>query len=102
MDEFEYSNGACGSCQECGDPTEEEHHVFCSDCWAGHNGWRRPSREALAWQHEDREEVSRLRLLDRVGELERRVATLIDLVASHEQRIAALELEGSLSDRRAA
>ena len=31
---FEYSNGADGSCQECGEPTEEEHHALCMDCCA--------------------------------------------------------------------
>lgn len=74
--ETEYSNGADGSCQECGEPTDEEWHAYCAECYAAREGSRRPDRDALARQHEDREVVSRLRLLERVERLERRVERL--------------------------
>lgn len=74
--EFEYSNGADGSCQTCGDPTDEPWHAFCSTCYAEEQGWRPPDRDAVAWQHEDRERVTTADLLERLAELERRVDRL--------------------------
>ena len=46
----EYANGADGRCQECGEPTEEEHHALCMDCWRSSVGWQpyRADGEALA------------------------------------------------------
>jgi hypothetical protein len=102
VDDFEYSNGACGSCADCGEATSEEWHTYCSDCFAERNGWRRPNRAAIEWQNADRERVSLLTLRERVAELEQRLVTLVELAASHEQRVAALELRGSLTDRQAA
>ena len=40
MSDFEYSNGADGSCQECGAETAEEWHAVCPDCFAEQQGWR--------------------------------------------------------------
>jgi hypothetical protein len=40
-DDYEYSNGADGSCQVCGEPTDEEWHTFCRDCFADQQGWTR-------------------------------------------------------------
>ena len=79
-----YSNGADGSCQNCGAETAEEWHVYCSDCFRQAQGWddeprlfdSRPDSAALRFQQEDRERVSLLRLVERLGELERRVANL--------------------------
>jgi hypothetical protein len=115
VDDFEYSNGACGSCAECGEATEQEWHEFCRSCYAEQNGWHRPARTAIEEQHEDREEAVRLRLLERVAELEQQVevlrrvviggdslAGLVMLVASTAKRVEALELGGSLLDRKAA
>ncbi len=66
MDEFEYSNGADGSCQECGEATDEEYHRLCADCFAEENGWARPAwrpdPDAIADQHEDRQQVTQLRI----------------------------------------
>jgi hypothetical protein len=69
-DEFQYSNGANGSCQECGEATEEEWHVYCSGCYAEQQGWRRPDRDALRWQHEDREQVALTEIVARLEKLE--------------------------------
>lgn len=33
-----------GECAECGEPVEQEHHAYCSDCYAEQNGWKRPAR----------------------------------------------------------
>ncbi len=74
--EIEYSNGADGFCAECGVETDEPWHRLCSDCWAVEQGWRRPPRPALRRQHEDRAELSHLRMLERIAELERRVEQL--------------------------
>lgn len=77
MPEFEeYANGACGVCAECGEPTDEEWHRLCRECYAAEQGWRRPDRTALAQQHEDRERVSITRLVERVTALETRVDRL--------------------------
>jgi hypothetical protein len=76
IDEFEYSNGACGSCQECGEPVDEEWHAFCSDCFAEQNGWRRPDASALERQRDERERVSITQLAARLGELEMRIRRL--------------------------
>ena len=76
MPEFEYANGADGFCQECGAETEEEWHAFCSRCYAGQQGWRRPDADALAWQHDDRQRVTIAQLVERLGELEVRIRRL--------------------------
>ena len=68
-----------GACNECGEPVEEEHHAYCADCYAEQQGWDRPpapDRDALRRQHEERTELSHLRMLERIAELERRVAAL--------------------------
>jgi hypothetical protein len=76
MPDFEYSNGADGSCQECGAETEEEWHAYCADCYAEQNGWRRPDRAALRWQHEDRQQVTLADVVARLAELEVKVSRL--------------------------
>jgi hypothetical protein len=76
MPDFEYSNGADGSCQECGADTDEEWHAYCRDCFAEQNGWSRPSREALRWQHEDRQKVTLTDVVARLAELEVKVSRL--------------------------
>ena len=76
MPDFEYSNGADGSCQECGAETDEEWHAYCADCFAGQNGWRRPDRAALRWQHEDRQQVALADVVARLAELEVKVSRL--------------------------
>jgi hypothetical protein len=75
-DDFEYSNGANGSCQECGEGTDEPWHAYCSGCYAEQNGWRRHDREALEWQHEDREKVTLTDVVERLVELEVKVSRL--------------------------
>jgi hypothetical protein len=46
-DGYEYSNGANGSCQECGADSDEEWHAFCARCFAGRQGWSStPKRHA--------------------------------------------------------
>ena len=85
MDDFEfnYSNGADGSCQECGEATEEEWHAYCAACYAEQQGWVRPR------QHHDKPpEVEPTiadrrweRLLARMADLERRLARLEDRAA---------------------
>jgi len=76
MPDFEYSNGADGSCQECGADTDEEWHAYCGDCFAEQNGWRRPNRAALEFQREDRERVTIAQIVARLGELEIRITRL--------------------------
>lgn len=76
MPDFEYSNGADGSCQECGADTEEEWHAHCADCYAEQNGWRRPDRAALRWQHEDRQQATLADVVARLAELEVKVSRL--------------------------
>lgn len=71
-----YSNGADGSCVECGAETEQEWHEFCPGCYAEQQGWSRPDREALAEQADRREVESIARLAARLGELEIRVRRL--------------------------
>ncbi len=61
MSEYEYSNGADGTCQTCG---------------AEQRGWRRANRAAIEFQNADRERVTFPMLLARVVELERVVALL--------------------------
>ena len=75
-DEFEYSNGADGSCHECGEPTDEPWHQLCSDCYAEAQGWKRPDRDALRWQHEDRQQVALAQLVARLEQLEFRIERL--------------------------
>ena len=76
----EYANGADGCCQICGESTEEEWHAFCSSCYAEEQGWgpsrHRPDPDALRQQHEDRAQVVTTRLLERLDEIEIRVARL--------------------------
>ena len=76
MGEYEYSNGADGSCVVCGADTDEEWHEFCSDCYAEDQGWHRPDRAALAQQHEDRQRATSLQLQERLSELENRIVRL--------------------------
>ena len=40
-----YSNGADGSCQNCGAETAEEWHAFCPDCYRVEMGWDEPDDE---------------------------------------------------------
>lgn len=94
----EYANGADGTCQECGEGTEQEWHAYCGDCFAEQNGWRQPNRDALEVQHQERERVSTLALVDRVDRLERQVIELVELLASLAARLERLEMP----DRRAA
>jgi hypothetical protein len=75
-DDYEDSNGAHGECQECGSPTAEEWHAYCSDCHAEQNGCRKPRpepdespRSFVVGLDELREEVRALR--KRVALLER-------------------------------
>ena len=69
-DEFEYNNGADGSCQECGADTDEEWYAYCADCFAEQSGWHRPSRAALRWQHEDRQQLTLADVIARLDQLE--------------------------------
>jgi hypothetical protein len=100
FDEFEYANGADGSCQECGEPTDEPWHAYCPDCWRQQQGWTPPDRDALEQQHETRQHVSLLRVIERVDQLERQVAGLAELAASLASRLERLELDGPIRDRR--
>ena len=40
-----YANGADGSCADCGEDTAESWHLYCPDCFAEQQGWRRPGRD---------------------------------------------------------
>ena len=51
------------------------------DCWREQNGWRRPDREALRWQHEDRQQVT---IADVVARLDRLEVTVRRLQADRE------------------
>jgi hypothetical protein len=44
-DDREYSNGADGSCQECGAPTDEPWHAYCPPCYAREMGWERDDED---------------------------------------------------------
>lgn len=102
----EYSNGADGTCQECGEETAEEWHVYCADCYAREQGWSRPARpkpgtppesfvaglaEVRAGLAEVRERLDRLEDL-----LEERYIFLMVRVARHEVRLE--ELDGRHED----
>jgi NMD protein affecting ribosome stability and mRNA decay len=101
-DDFEYDNGADGSCQQCGGPTEAEWHAFCPDCFAEQQGWRRGrDRVALEGQHEQRQRTSMLRLVERVDELERAVVLAAELLAALTRRLEQLERPRA-DERRAA
>ena len=65
-----------GDCNECGEPVEEEHHAYCARCFAEQNGWSPPDRDELRRQAEDRERMTILRIVERLGQLERRVTEL--------------------------
>lgn len=41
-EDYEYSNGACGSCQTCGAATEQEWHAYCAACYRREQGWPEP------------------------------------------------------------
>ena len=43
-EDYEFSNGADGSCQSCGAETDAEWHALCSSCWRKEQGWSRPAR----------------------------------------------------------
>ena len=43
-DDGTYANGADGSCQRCGEPTDEPWHLLCRNCFAEERGWTRPAR----------------------------------------------------------
>jgi hypothetical protein len=75
-EDFDYSNGADGSCKECGEDTAAPWHAYCGECYAKQQGWRRPDADALAFQHEDRERVTITRLVERMAALETRIARL--------------------------
>lgn len=93
----EYSNGADGSCQECGEATEEEWHLLCRHCYAEENGWDaerpawRPDPVALAQQHEDRERVTLLQAAELLASHQRSIEELHERVAvlERERRAAA-------------
>jgi len=94
MSDVEYSNAADGTCQECGEPTEEEWHAYCSDCFAEQHGWRRPNRAALEFQRQDRERTTQLRVLELLTSMEQRLEGLHGRVAQLEalqERVAQLE-----------
>jgi hypothetical protein len=87
MTDWEFSNGADGTCQECGADTDEEWHVLCCDCYGKQQGWRRPDppgADALRWQHEDRQRLVTAALLARIDQLDRLVVTL-------DRRLAVIE-----------
>lgn len=69
-----------GACNECGEQVEEEHHAYCSACFAEQQGWdtqpHRPDRDALAWQREDRDRLVTVRILERLDALEARLDRL--------------------------
>jgi hypothetical protein len=37
-----------GTCVECGEPTEEEHHRYCMDCYREQQGWAPRARLAAS------------------------------------------------------
>ena len=86
MSDADYSNSADGFCQSCGEATAEPWHAYCFECYREEQGWdepefrasapRRPDPDALRWQHEERTRVVALDVLERLNELERRVARL--------------------------
>ena len=86
MSEFaEYSNGADGTCQDCGADTAEPYHAYCSACYRRQQGWDepepvaspyRPDPKQLRWQREDRARVTTALLVERIDRLEARVAKL--------------------------
>jgi hypothetical protein len=43
-----FSNHADGSCQTCGEDTEEPWHAFCARCYAEEQGWTSPARTEAA------------------------------------------------------
>jgi hypothetical protein len=75
MTDFEYANGASGSCQECGEATDEPWHAYCPSGYAQEQGWDAPGGHpaALTFSVVDERFV---RLLQRMHELERRVERL--------------------------
>jgi hypothetical protein len=44
MSDYDEHGPPDGSCVDCGEPTEEEHHWRCPDCFAREQGWTRPAR----------------------------------------------------------
>jgi hypothetical protein len=80
MTDFEYANGADGSCMDCGGDTDEPWHAYRTSCWRAQQGSGespyRADSEGLRWQAEDRSRVVVARLIERLDELERRVAKL--------------------------
>jgi hypothetical protein len=75
-EDFEYSNGANGECQQCGEDTDQSWHELCMGCWREQNGWSRPDRDALRWQHEDCQKVTLADVVARLAELEVKVSRL--------------------------
>lgn len=65
-----------GACNECGEPVEEEWHAYCQSCFREQQGWTRPNRDALRWQHEDRQQVTLAGVVARLAELEVKVGRL--------------------------
>jgi len=92
-------NEPSGYCVECGEEVDEPHHLYCRDCYAEQQGWTRPDRGVLERQHETREHVSLLRLIERVERLERHVAELIAMVGTISQRLDRIDFDGPLGGR---
>jgi len=62
-DDFEYSNGANGSCQDCGAATDQPWHAYCSDCYAEQQGWTRHSGDEDDHQDDDASDATVERLV---------------------------------------
>src|SRR5262249_30330505 len=70
-----------GYCVDCGAETEQEHHWRCRKCFAEQQGWTVRDEDeapagALAHQRADREGIFASRALERIADLEARVAEL--------------------------
>ena len=61
-----------GSCNECGEPVEEEWHAYCPRCYAQEQGWDEPDPAPALTITDRRFE----RLLERLHDVEIRVARL--------------------------
>jgi NMD protein affecting ribosome stability and mRNA decay len=91
-----YSNGADGTCQECGAETDQEWHALCMDCWREEHGHTRPARPEPG--EPPRSFVEGLaQVREHVRALEDATASTFDSV---EARLAALEAR--LESKRAA
>jgi hypothetical protein len=70
-----------GSCNECGEPVEQDHHAYCRDCYAEQQGWKHKERPPAGAANEN--------LVVAIRDLRRVVAELGQRIDRLEQRNAA-------------